>query len=220
MPITQERYLATIEAADGLVQILATIKRILGNNETLLLEANSVIANTPDAVARENTRNLIGTITQIRDQIFRIDDTYNDMRHIIRTEKTHFAKFRNLNERKRLQQSYKRQILRDYVEPLLADPPSANVSLEVQRAIARNIEQVEREREAEAAAEARHEERRKAEAEAKAAEASLPHTQPEPASPRIQTHAGLSYDPEVISTSIPSLEELNKPDFDHGGDLL
>jgi hypothetical protein len=213
MPITQDRFLAIIEGADALIRRVNFVRGNLA--DAPIADLNSVIDHHPDdPILQDTLRDTINLLHSLRETLTNNENEYINFLALIQLERRYFATARGRNIKA---QNY-RKLRRYGANAHLTDtegfaPPPPAPSLEAQRAIARNIEQVEREREAEA----RRLARRYAEAEA----ASPP--PPEPlaqASPKIKTHAGMSYDPEVLRTSIPSLEELNKPDFSDNEDLL
>lgn len=245
MPITQDRFLTIIYAANSLCELNGQTRRLLHGHRRTLREAQLLAERCPSNV-REILASLAGVLTAILDAHDDSIETYNDLVALVKAEHRHFtAATKSRNDRQRAKQKQARQIDQQkregkYIDQFFYDGSEARGTSELppENQSALLDEREAQPKAAEAAPPAwtpptrgkytREEydkmnlenmerkfgathpeylaERARLEAEAKAGRYAHP--------------AGVSYDKDVISTTVPSAAELAKPDFTSDQDPL
>lgn len=110
MPISQDRMLKLVEAADGLVTMARTIHDLEREYYARLMgEANAVLAAIPEGPINKTIRNLQGYINIVKEILADYQGKLIDGATIVGHEKLHFQRVAQRNIRAQLYMQYKRE---------------------------------------------------------------------------------------------------------------
>lgn len=234
MPITQDRFLEVLDAASSLVDLTHNIRRQARQNPSIIADANVVLERTTDNAARGIIKEFLESFNIIQSLLSDNEEIIGVLGAKIQAEQQYFKRVGRSNDRAAFYQRQKRSLIRagrqGTYDQLRVDrenaknrekelyPEEQEVTQSEAPPIISPVEPIDSESLSD-----RFAKLAKEEAEAKLANArtiakatstrqqptAAPQIQLKPNSKHIPTEAGIGYDKDVISTSVPSLEELN-----------
>ena len=110
MPITQARFLAIIDAAAKVVELNRNLSKASYIRAQLIVEVNSVIANTNDSAIRMILQEMLGSINTIRDILNESDEVAVGLSAQILAEQQYFNRVANANDRTAYKQRQARRM--------------------------------------------------------------------------------------------------------------
>lgn len=113
MPITQDRFLAVIDAAAQILNTQRNIITLSKDNANVISRANSVVDHTNDEYARSIIQELLGIVHSMGEMVEQDHRTHLDLAATVLSEQNYFRRVKRSNERAAYYQRQKRNLIRD-----------------------------------------------------------------------------------------------------------